>query len=58
MPFICVCVQTGYLPTLYDFHFDGTQNKWVTWSSLVTKYIHNPEMKFADILGKGQFCDL
>ncbi|XP_031164939.2 dynein heavy chain 10, axonemal [Sander lucioperca] len=40
----------GYLPTLYDFHFDGTQGKWVSWSSLVTKYIHNPEMKFADIL--------
>ncbi|XP_033947329.1 dynein axonemal heavy chain 10 [Pseudochaenichthys georgianus] len=40
----------GYLPTLYDFHFDGTQQKWVTWSSLVPKYIHNPEMKFADIL--------
>ncbi|KAK9522770.1 hypothetical protein VZT92_019216 [Zoarces viviparus] len=40
----------GYLPTLYEFHFDGTQEKWVPWSSLVTKYIHNPEMKFADIL--------
>nr|XP_046243361.1 dynein axonemal heavy chain 10 [Scatophagus argus] len=40
----------GYLPTLYDFHFDGTQEKWVPWSSLVPKYIHNPEMKFADIL--------
>ncbi|XP_071339029.1 dynein axonemal heavy chain 10 [Trachinotus anak] len=40
----------GYLPTLYDFHFDGTQEKWVPWSSLVTKYVHNPEMKFADIL--------
>ncbi|XP_044232976.1 dynein axonemal heavy chain 10 isoform X2 [Thunnus albacares] len=40
----------GYLPTLYDFHFDGTQTKWVPWSSLVTKYIHNPDMKFADIL--------
>lgn len=53
-----VCVPTGYLPTLYDFHFDGTQEKWVPWSSLVTKYIHNPEMKFADILGKGQFCAL
>ncbi|XP_044053526.1 dynein axonemal heavy chain 10 isoform X1 [Siniperca chuatsi] len=40
----------GYLSTLYDFHFDGTQEKWVPWSSLVTKYIHNPELKFADIL--------
>ncbi|XP_041853005.1 dynein heavy chain 10, axonemal [Melanotaenia boesemani] len=40
----------GYLPTLYDFHFDGAQEKWVSWSSLVAKYIHHPEMKFADIL--------
>ncbi|XP_069565682.1 dynein axonemal heavy chain 10 [Brachyistius frenatus] len=40
----------GHLPTLYDFHFDGTRMKWVPWSSLVTKYIHNPEMKFIDIL--------
>ncbi|KAM6931388.1 dynein axonemal heavy chain 10 [Xenentodon cancila] len=40
----------GYLPTLYDFHFDGIQKKWVPWSSLVTKYIHNPEMKFGEIL--------
>ncbi|XP_030648846.1 dynein heavy chain 10, axonemal [Chanos chanos] len=40
----------GYLPTLYDFHFDGTTKKWVPWSSLVTKYIHSPEVKFIDIL--------
>uniref|UniRef100_A0A3Q2PNV9 Dynein axonemal heavy chain 10 n=1 Tax=Fundulus heteroclitus TaxID=8078 RepID=A0A3Q2PNV9_FUNHE len=40
----------GYLPTLFDFHYDGTQRKWVPWSSLVTKYTHNPDMKFVDIL--------
>ncbi|KAM3610556.1 uncharacterized protein V6R79_005609 [Siganus canaliculatus] len=40
----------GYLPTLFDFHFDGAQNKWVPWDSLVSKYIHNPEMKCADII--------
>ncbi|XP_069379878.1 dynein axonemal heavy chain 10 isoform X1 [Paralichthys olivaceus] len=40
----------GYLPTLYDFHFDGTQEKWVPWSSLVAKYIHNHDMKYSDIL--------
>ncbi|KAL6114194.1 dnah10 [Pungitius sinensis] len=40
----------GYLPSLYDFHFDGTKEKWVPWSSLVNKYIHKPEKKFADIL--------
>ncbi|XP_077377243.1 dynein axonemal heavy chain 10-like [Festucalex cinctus] len=40
----------GNLPTLFEFHFDGTQQKWVPWSYLVTKYIHNHEMKFTDIL--------
>ncbi|XP_061673976.1 dynein axonemal heavy chain 10-like [Syngnathoides biaculeatus] len=40
----------GYLPTLFDFHFDGNQQKWVPWTHLVTKYIHNHELKFADIL--------
>ncbi|XP_019718448.1 dynein heavy chain 10, axonemal-like [Hippocampus comes] len=40
----------GQQPTLYDFHFDDTKQKWVPWTSLVTKYIHNPEMKFSDIL--------
>nr|XP_061803884.1 dynein axonemal heavy chain 10-like [Nerophis lumbriciformis] len=40
----------GNLPTLYDFHFHETKQKWVPWTSLVTKYVHNPEMKFVDIL--------
>ncbi|KAM9822155.1 dynein axonemal heavy chain 10-like isoform 2-T2 [Syngnathus typhle] len=40
----------GYLPTLFDFHFDGTQQKWLPWSCLVSKYIHNHDMKFVDIL--------
>ncbi|CAG08487.1 unnamed protein product, partial [Tetraodon nigroviridis] len=40
----------GYLPSLYDFHFDGTQEKWIPWSSLVPKYNHNPKIKFSDIL--------
>ncbi|KAL0979348.1 hypothetical protein UPYG_G00183960 [Umbra pygmaea] len=39
-----------YLPTLYDFHFDETKKKWVTWSSLVTTYDHSPNVKFIDIL--------
>ncbi|XP_055020703.1 dynein axonemal heavy chain 10 [Boleophthalmus pectinirostris] len=40
----------GHLPTLYDFHFDGKQMKWVSWRSLVSKYVHDSDMKFADIL--------
>ncbi|TRY94050.1 hypothetical protein DNTS_011956 [Danionella cerebrum] len=39
-----------YLPTLYDFHYDGGQKKWVPWRSMVSQYIHNPEIKFIDIL--------
>ncbi|XP_009955032.1 PREDICTED: dynein heavy chain 10, axonemal, partial [Leptosomus discolor] len=40
----------GQLPTLYDFHFDGFQNKWVPWMKLVPEYIHKPRVKFLDIL--------
>ncbi|XP_066511362.1 dynein axonemal heavy chain 10-like isoform X1 [Hoplias malabaricus] len=40
----------GHLPTLYDFHFDGSMKKWTPWSSLVSKYIHSPDTKFIDIL--------
>uniref|UniRef100_A0A4X2JQB9 Dynein axonemal heavy chain 10 n=1 Tax=Vombatus ursinus TaxID=29139 RepID=A0A4X2JQB9_VOMUR len=40
----------GQLPTLYDFHFDGKQKKWIPWNKLVPEYIHNPEQKFIDIL--------
>lgn len=44
-------MHLGYLPTLYDFHFDGKGEKWIPWSSLVPKYNHLPEIKFSDILG-------
>ncbi|CAL8251349.1 unnamed protein product [Boreogadus saida] len=40
----------GYLPTLFDFHFDGAQQKWVPWSSLVGSYVHDPEVKFIHVL--------
>ncbi|XP_009082982.1 PREDICTED: dynein heavy chain 10, axonemal, partial [Acanthisitta chloris] len=40
----------GQLPTLYDFHFDGSQKTWVPWMRLVPEYIHKPEVKFLDIL--------
>ncbi|NWU42756.1 DYH10 protein, partial [Hylia prasina] len=40
----------GQLPTLYDFHFDGSQKKWIPWMQLVPEYIHDPEVKFLDIL--------
>ncbi|XP_038229191.1 dynein axonemal heavy chain 10 [Dermochelys coriacea] len=40
----------GQLPTLYDFHFDGCQKKWIPWSKLVPQYFHNLDVKFIDIL--------
>ncbi|XP_069353305.1 dynein axonemal heavy chain 10 isoform X1 [Eulemur rufifrons] len=40
----------GHLPTLYDFHFDGTRGQWVPWSKLVPEYVHSHERKFIDIL--------
>ncbi|KFP31699.1 Dynein heavy chain 10, axonemal, partial [Colius striatus] len=40
----------GQLPTLYDFHFDGVQKKWIPWMKLVPEYIHKPQVKFLDIL--------
>ncbi|XP_042636525.1 dynein axonemal heavy chain 10 [Orycteropus afer afer] len=40
----------GQLPTLYDFHFDSKQKKWIPWNRLVSEYIHVREKKFVDIL--------
>ncbi|XP_062480123.1 dynein axonemal heavy chain 10 isoform X3 [Pezoporus occidentalis] len=40
----------GQLPTLYDFHFDASKKQWVPWMNLVPEYIHNPEVRFRDIL--------
>ncbi|XP_067910592.1 dynein axonemal heavy chain 10 isoform X4 [Heterodontus francisci] len=40
----------GQLPTLYDFHFDDVKLKWVAWAKLVPKYVHDPQIKFIDIL--------
>ncbi|XP_053327864.1 dynein axonemal heavy chain 10 [Spea bombifrons] len=40
----------GQLSTIYDYHFDGEKNKWISWSKLVPQYIHKPDEKFIDIL--------
>ncbi|XP_039735198.1 dynein axonemal heavy chain 10 [Pteropus medius] len=40
----------GHLPTMYDFHFDSAQKKWIPWNNLVPKYVHSHERKFSDIL--------
>lgn len=49
-----LCPPTAQLPTLYDFHFDSTQKRWIPWSLLVPEYIHMPEKKFIDILGQSE----
>lgn len=45
---------TGELPggstTLFDYYWDGTENKWVQWSQKVPKYVHLPDRKFNKIL--------
>ncbi|XP_054568736.1 dynein axonemal heavy chain 10 [Eptesicus fuscus] len=38
------------LPTLYDFHFDPAQKRWVPWSKLVPEYVHSREKRFIEIL--------
>ncbi|VFV23646.1 dynein heavy chain axonemal [Lynx pardinus] len=40
----------GHLPTMYDFHFDSAQKKWIPWNKLVPEYVHVRERKFIDIL--------
>ncbi|XP_064612357.1 LOW QUALITY PROTEIN: dynein axonemal heavy chain 10-like [Liolophura sinensis] len=37
-------------PTLYEYFWDVNKKKWMPWSKLVPKYVHNPEMKFNEIL--------
>lgn len=38
------------LPTLYEYFFDVEQRVWVSWMSVVPKYVHNPEMRYNEIL--------
>ncbi|CAH1233746.1 DNAH10 [Branchiostoma lanceolatum] len=40
----------GAQPTLYEYFFDDVQNRWIPWSELVPKYVHDPERKFNEIL--------
>ncbi|XP_035829687.1 dynein heavy chain 10, axonemal isoform X2 [Aplysia californica] len=43
----------GELPghqTLYEFFYDAEQKQWMPWSKMVPKYVHNPELKFYEIL--------
>ncbi|XP_014779882.1 dynein axonemal heavy chain 10 isoform X2 [Octopus bimaculoides] len=36
--------------TLYEFFFDPEKRNWIPWSKKVPQYIHNPMVKFREIL--------
>ncbi|CRL07346.1 CLUMA_CG020322, isoform A [Clunio marinus] len=36
--------------TLYEYFFDLERREWIAWDWLVPEYIHNPTIKFSDIL--------
>ena len=48
-----LCFPSGELPgnqTLYEYFYDGDKKQWIPWSKLVPKYIHDPALKFYEIL--------
>uniref|UniRef100_A0A1X7UR28 AAA+ ATPase domain-containing protein n=1 Tax=Amphimedon queenslandica TaxID=400682 RepID=A0A1X7UR28_AMPQE len=39
-----------FLPTLYEYYYDGTSSKWIPWSDRVPEYVHEIERRFNEIL--------
>ena len=39
-----------YGASLFDFYWDNEETKWVPWDHKVTKYVHEPDRKFNEIL--------
>lgn len=39
-----------YLPTLYEYYYDGPSSKWIPWSDKVPEYIHEIDRRFNEIL--------
>ena len=37
-------------PTLYEYYFDSEKSKWIPWVNIVPAYVHDPEVKFNEIL--------
>ena len=37
-------------PTLYEYYFDSAQAKWIPWMKVVPDYVHDPAVKFNEIL--------
>ncbi|GFS12625.1 dynein heavy chain 10, axonemal [Elysia marginata] len=45
--------SAGELPgiqTLYEYFYDGEKKQWIPWSKMVPNYVHNPDLKFYEIL--------
>lgn len=38
------------LPTLFEYFFDVEKREWVSWMSVVPEYVHDPEMRYNEIL--------
>lgn len=36
--------------TLYEYFFDIEKKEWIAWEWILPEYIHDPKMKFSDIL--------
>ena len=36
--------------TLYEYYFDSEKSKWIPWIDVVPAYVHDPEVKFNEIL--------
>lgn len=39
-----------HFPTLYEYYFDPELLKWVPWADKVPEYVHNPELRYNEIL--------
>lgn len=44
----------GQLPslkeTVYEYFYDQNKNQWIAWEWIVPKYVHDPKVKFSEIL--------
>ena len=37
-------------PSIYEYYFDLKQEKWISWNDIVPIYVHDPAVKFSEIL--------
>ena len=36
--------------SLYEYYFEPEEGVWISWNSKVPEYVHDPDLKFNDIL--------